>query len=374
MQLAESDFKIFQYQQIALDNVSTSSAMMTYKERVLTAEEKNNYEDDRAKVAKNMRAAALAAAAAMNRKSNSTFSRLSSLRSNSNHTAAGSKAKSIFEIGIATDDDDDIETDANATSANGGGGGSLDMVIIPMPSIAAFFHMEQIAVSRSDQQEPPGGKHEKRWQKYKLIVQSPADGSLFCPRTKKTKAASPQSTPAVLLTETNKLALESGNNNNNGSSSSNNKARIMTVVKSVTISAYPAFVVHANRVNAAKNGNVIVNVVHHPTLDDMVRTGFVNIDEVGFPFVLISTATAKAVRRDNSVNNVNGNNSSSSNGTSATVSRVYSVAVGSEFCVSPGRNRNNFTADQDLTGRRITSKECIQKVCSSNTHTHFNSL
>lgn len=219
------------------------------------------------------------------------------------------------------------------------------IIFSPIPSISAFFHMEQIAVSRNDLKRPPG-VHDKRWSKYDEIVQV-ADGSVYIPNNKRAKKVPPiiqHISQPVLLQETiNEKQLDRYGN------------KLTTYTMSLL--ALNGFVINAPRVHntavfssapvskaaaaaaaAEAKEEVLVHVLHHPFVDDFTRSGILEkpYDDLD-PLLLLCKKSFK-VKKEN-----------------GTTCRAYNVVVGSSYIVGV----------DDLTGRRIVTPERITKVIIS---------
>ena len=210
-------------------------------------------------------------------------------------------------------------------------------VYIPLPSISAFFHMEQIVVSTSDLKKPPGN-HEKRWLKYKDITQL-TDGTLHIPSNKRAKKVLPVvkmiSTPILLHCTNTEQALEL----RSSSTSPHNKDNIIKQKQnnsySVSLQAHNAFIITACRTGKNTGEKVMVHVLHHTFIDDFASSGILNPlqDEVD-PLLLCNPKSIKLKSSDGST------------------SRAYHVVIGSSY----------LSGIENLTGRRIVAPERIAKV------------
>lgn len=236
--------------------------------------------------------------------------------------AAAADAAKKAEIGsfadIEDEEDDQVERER--------------IIFSPMPSISAFFHMEQIAVSRDDLKRPPG-VHEKRWAKYDEITQI-ADGSVYIPNNKRAKKQAPiiqHISHPVLLNETiNEKQLDRYGNK--------------LVTYTVSLVALNGFVITAPRCASTTAGKaaaalskeqVMVHVLHHPFVDDFCRSGILQkpFDELD-PLLMLCKKSVKVKKED------------------GTTVRAYNVVVGSSYIVGV----------DDLSGRRIVTPERVTKV------------
>jgi hypothetical protein len=196
-------------------------------------------------------------------------------------------------------------------------------VYLPMPSISAFFHMEQIAVGRSDLQRPLG-LLDRRWNKYAEITQL-ADGTLYIPNNK--RARKPASTigeipqPVLLSEVTDDRTLD----------------RYGAKLKTFSASLYAAngFLVTAPRTSLTSKEDVVVHVLHHPFVDEFARSGLLEKERDDLdPLLMLCKKSFKVKQQDGSTQ------------------RAYNVLVGSSYIVGI----------DDLTGRRILAPERITKV------------
>jgi hypothetical protein len=196
-------------------------------------------------------------------------------------------------------------------------------VYLPMPSISAFFHMEQIVMGRADL-ERPLGLLDRRWHKYAEITQL-ADGTLYIPNNKRARKDPPaigDIPQPVLLSEV---------------SDDRTLDRYGGRLKTFSASLYAAngFLITGPRTSKTSKEDVVVHVLHHPFVDEFARSGLLEKDRDDLdPLLMVCKKSFKVKQQD------------------GTTQRAYNVLVGSSYIVGI----------DDLTGRRILAPERITKV------------
>jgi hypothetical protein len=194
-----------------------------------------------------------------------------------------------------------------------------------------FYTAQQIAIGRVDLKRPPG-QHEKRWAKYKDVTLLPG-GTLHIPNNKRAKKL-----PALYTDIPIPMLL-----NETVSDKQRDRQGNKLVTYTVSLIARNGFVIVASRasskgakLNAAQTSEeILVNVLHHPFVDEFGKSGVLDraFDELD-PLLLLNKKSVKVKREDGSS------------------CRTYNVLVGSSY----------IDGVDDLTGRRILAAERIGKV------------